>query len=323
MKPPVADPRPAPQRPALRDHDAAEGYGSRLTATGRIFVYALWNLAMVPVQAAALLVSKRAATRIPVFYHRNCLRAMGTKVQRHGRPQKGKATLYVANHTSYLDITVLGSLLPVAFVAKSEIRDWPIFGVLARLQRSVFVDRRPANAKSHAEEISERLNAGDSLVLFPEGTSGEGNRVLKFKSALFSVAQIEVDGAPVTVQPVTIAYSRLDGMPLGRHLRPLFTWFGDMDIISHMGQMFGMGRLGVDVIFHDPVRIDSFGSRKDLAQHCETVIAQGLSDALSGRLEIRRRSRARALIERARKRSLAPPPATQPAAQPANAPTAS
>lgn len=315
----VLDSRPAPARPRLADQAAATGYGSVTAAIGRITLYVLWNLLMVPVQAVALMVSKRAATRIPVVYHRNCLRAMGTRVTRHGRIERAPSTLYVANHSSYLDITILGSLLAVGFVAKSEIRDWPIFGILARLQRSVFVDRRPANAKSHAEEIADRLNAGDSLVLFPEGTSGEGNRVLRFKSALFSVAQIEVGGRPVTVQPVTVAYSKLDGMPMGRHLRPFFTWFGDMDILSHMGQMFGMGRLGVDVVFHEPVRFDAFGSRKAMAEHCSAVIEQGLSDALSGRLDVRRQSRARALLERARQRALA---RQKPPADRASAPSA-
>lgn len=302
---PSRDSRPARLRPPAADQVAAAGYASAAAATGRLTLYILWNLLMVPVQAIAVLVSKRASKRIPVVYHRTCLKTMGTKVQRHGRVERAPATLYIANHSSYLDITVLGSLLPVAFVAKSEIRNWPIFGILARLQRSVFVDRRPANAKSHAEEISDRLNAGDSLVLFPEGTSGEGNAVMRFKSALLSVAQIQVDGHPVLVQPVTVAYSRLDGMPMGRHLRPFFTWFGDMDIISHMGQMFGMGRLGVDVVFHEPVQFDAFGSRKAMAEHCQAVIAQGLSDALSGRLDPKRKSRARALLDRARKRATA------------------
>ncbi|MGF1627003.1 MAG: lysophospholipid acyltransferase family protein [Alphaproteobacteria bacterium] len=299
------DTRSARLRPAIAEQSTAVRYSSGVAATGRVVLYVLWNLLMVPVQALAVLVSTRLATRIPVIYHRNCLRAMGTSVSRHGRVERSPSTLYVANHSSYLDITILGSLLPVGFVAKSEIRDWPIFGILARLQRSVFVDRRPANAKSHAEEIADRLNAGDSLVLFPEGTSGEGNHVLRFKSALFSVAQIEVGGRPVTVQPVTVAYSRLDGMPMGRHLRPFFTWFGDMDIMSHMGQMFGMGRLGVDVIFHEPVRFDAFGSRKAMSDYCAAVIAQGLSDALSGRLDPKRKSRARQLLERARERAAA------------------
>jgi lyso-ornithine lipid O-acyltransferase len=297
------DSRPAPLRPAVADQPVAVRYGSIATAVGRIFLYLLWNLLMVPMQAIAVVTSKKAATRIPMVYHRNCLRTMGTKVTRHGRIERGPSTLYVANHSGYLDIAILGSLLATGFVAKSEIRNWPIFGILARLQRSVFIDRRPAQAKSHADEISERLNAGDCLVLFPEGTSGEGNRVLRFKSALFSVAQIEVNGRPVPVQPVTIAYSRLDGMPMGRHFRPFYTWFGDMDIISHMGQMFGMGRVGVDVVFHEPVRFDQFGSRKAMAEHCERVIEQGLSDALSGRLDTKRKSRARALLERARQRA--------------------
>lgn len=289
------DSRSSRFRPALGEMPSSVAYGSLATSIFRITFYVLWNMFMVPLQAMTMLISKKAATRVPIVYHRNCLRAMGVKVTRHGRPERKPATLYIANHSSYLDITILGAMLPVSFVAKSDIKKWPIFGVLAQLQRSVFIDRRPANAKSHAEEISERLNAGDSLVLFPEGTSGEGNHVLRFKSALFAVAQIEVHGRPVTVQPITIAYSRLDGMPMGRHFRPFYTWFGDMDIASHMGQLFGLGRVGIDVVFHPPVSFADFASRKDMAQHCERVIARGLSDALSGRLPAsRRRAKARA-----------------------------
>jgi len=297
----IHDSRAAKFRPALTQMQPTAAYNSVPTAIFRITFYVLWNLLMVPVQLVALLVSRKASTRVPVFYHRNCLRIQGIKATRHGRPVRKPATLYIANHSGYLDITVLGALLPVSFVAKSDIKGWPVFGVLAQLQRSVFIDRRPANAKSHADEISERLNAGDSLVLFPEGTSGEGNRVLRFKSALFSVAQIEVDGHPVTVQPITIAYSRLDGMPMGRHMRPFFTWFGDMDIMSHMGALFGLGRLGIDVVFHKPVSFDDFGSRKEMAQYCEDVIARGLSDALSGKLQVsRRRRRGAARLRRPR-----------------------
>src|SRR3546814_6911519 len=82
--------------------------------------------------------------------------------------------------------------------------------------------------------MTRRLEAGDDLVLFPEGTSGDGNRVLAFKSALFSVAERRPQGEPLTVQPVSIAYTRLDGLPLGRYLRPFFAWYGDMELGPHL-----------------------------------------------------------------------------------------
>ncbi len=131
--------------------------------------------------------------------------------------------------------------------------------------------------------MSARLEAGDSLILFPEGTSSDGNRVLPFKSGLFSVAELEPGGRPLTVQPVSIAYTMLDGLPMGRYLRPFFAWYGDMELVSHLWQWAGLGRLTVVVRFHEPVTLAQFGSRKVLSEHCYAVVSRGMSEALAGR----------------------------------------
>ncbi len=267
----------------------------------RLIVYLLWNLLMVPTQALAVLVSKRLSKRVPIVYHRNCLRALGCRVRRHGRPARGKSVLYVANHTSYIDITVLGSILQASFIAKSEIKDWPIFGTLAKLQQSIFVDRKPQNARAHAEEMTKRMMEGDSLILFPEGTTSDGNMVMRFKSALFKVADTRIDDKAVTVQPISIAYARVDGLPMGRHLRPFFAWYGDMDMVTHLWQLLGMSRVGIDVIFHRPVTLDEFESRKALSDHCQNVIARGVSDSLAGHYA-KRRQRRRLLSRRQKDR---------------------
>lgn len=215
-----------------------------------------------------------------------------------GAPAASRPVLFAANHISYLDITVLGSLLDASFVAKTEIASWPLFGWLARLQRSVFIDRRARSTAHQRDSIAARLAAGEALILFPEGTSGDGNRLLPFKSALFGVAgqvfdasrpasRIDDDGETdaVTVQPVSIAYTRLDGMPLGRGLRPFFAWYGAMSLAPHLWRMLGLGRLEVVVEFHPPTSLAACGSRKALARYCEERVAEGLASALSGRRE--------------------------------------
>ena len=180
---------------------------------------------------------------------------------------------------------VYGALIPGSFVAKSEVADWPLFGWLAKAQRSVFVDRRMRTAQLQAGDLQDRLDAGDDMILFPEGTSNDGTRVEAFKSALFSVAQLRAHGEPLMVQPVSITYSRLDGMPIGRHLRPFFAWYGDMELVPHARDLVSLGRLTVTVTFHAPTTIDEFGSRKKLAQHCYETIARGHAEALSGRIQ--------------------------------------
>ena len=192
-------------------------------------------------------------------------------------------TLYVSNHVSYLDVPVLGALIPVCFVAKSEVKRWPFFGWLARLQRTVFVERKASRASEPRDEMLERLEGGDDLVLFPEGTSGDGVHVLPFKSALLSVAERWAGSAPLVIQPVSITYTKLDGLPLGRHLRPFFAWYGDMDLVPHLWQLAGLGHLDVMVHFHQPVTLGEMGSRKALSQYCQTQIEQGVAVALAGR----------------------------------------
>ena len=264
---------------------SCDSLGSPLRAFGRISLYALFTLALIPVQAVFVLVGCRAQVRFPVWYHRCCCRLLGFRVVRRGKPVLDGPVLFVSNHCSYLDIAILGSLLPASFVARADVAAWPLFGTLAKLQRSVFVDRKSFRAIKHRDEMSTRLEAGDSLILFPEGTSSDGNRVLPFKSSLLSVAELTPGGRPLTVQPVSIAYTMLDGLPLGRYLRPYFAWYGDMDMLGHLWQWAGLGRLTVIVRFHEPVTLARFDSRKALTEHCYEVVSRGLSEALAGRHE--------------------------------------
>ena len=131
---------------------------------------------------------------------------------------------------SWKDILVLGSVADVVFIAKSEVRGWPVLGWLARLQRSVFVERE-ARRKTGAQagEVSRRMLDGEVVVLFAEGTTSDGNRVLPFNSSLFGAATAALPFAPegkVHIQPVSIAYTALHGMAMGRYHRPVAGWPG-------------------------------------------------------------------------------------------------
>ncbi|MEM7441949.1 MAG: lysophospholipid acyltransferase family protein [Pseudomonadota bacterium] len=209
---------------------------------------------------------------------------MGIDVKVRGRISREQPTLFVSNHVSYMDIPVLGSLIEGSFVAKTEVGTWPGFGTLARLQRTVFVNRgkRSSSAKQR-DSMIDRLRDGDNLILFPEGTSSDGNRTLPFKSALFAVASMEIDDKPLTVQPITISCTHLDGIPLGRWLRPIYAWYGDMELPSHLWELAGVGKLRVQVQFHAPMTVRDIGSRKALANACWQKISLGLSAANAGR----------------------------------------
>ncbi len=261
---------------------APSGLGSRLTAALRLTAYLSLTIALIPVQAVLLSCRSRLVERLPLVYHRMCRRLLGISVEVRGTMSPVRPTLFACNHVSYLDIMVLGSLIPGCFVSKAEVAKWPLFGLLAKLQRTVFIERHARRAAVQRDTLQTRLDAGDHLILFPEGTSSDGNRVLPFKSALFSVAERTIAGAPLTVQPVSVAYARLDGIPMGYGLRPLFAWYGDMDLAPHLWTMVGCGRLTVIVEFHPVVTVGEWVSRREMAQACQRQVAAGVSAALHG-----------------------------------------
>ena len=229
------------------------------------------------------------ADTLTVQYARALCKLMGIRVETFGRPCKEHGVLLAANHMSYLDMPVLAGVIPVAFVAKSEVAKWPVFGTLSHLARTVFVEReRRSKAGLQRDRIRERLEQGGTIVLFPEGTSSDGNRVLPFKSALLASADamvLENDGSKrrVLVQPVSIAYTRLHGIPMGREFRPFVAWYGDMDLAPHLWEAFCRGPIDVMVHYHPPLTVDQFPSRKELTAECERLVAEGVAHALAGR----------------------------------------
>ncbi len=246
-------------------------------------IYLAWILVSLPIQFVALLLNLPFARIYPRIVHRFCVRLIGAKIVVRGEQVRHGPVLFAANHCSYVDISVLGSLITGSFVAKAEVADWPLYGWCAKLSRTVFVDRRARFAREQAEEMKRRFRAGDRLIMFAEGTTSDGNRVLPFRSSLFATAEIDVDGKAIAVQPVSIAYTRLDGLPIGRHLRPFFAWYGDMGMFSHLWALVGMGKFEVVVEFHPPVTIRQFADRKSLAVFSHAQVAAGVAAALTGK----------------------------------------
>lgn len=245
---------------------------------------------LFPPHWVAMKLDKPLAGRLPMLWHRAARRLVGLKVVEHGRPATGRPLLIVANHVSWLDIVVLGQLMPLSFIAKAEVARWPVFGFLARMQRTVFVDRTRRSATGDATAaIGARLGRGDPMVLFAEGTSSNGNEVKPFRTALLGAATYalaERDGAgTVLVQPLSIAYTRLSGTPLGRRRRPLVAWYGDMDLAPHFWRLVTAEGLDVAVSWGQPIAVAAGADRKQVAAAAEAAVRQMTAAALSGRPE--------------------------------------
>lgn len=246
------------------------------------------TLPLMPVQAALLHLSRRGARRFPHWYHRNVCRILGVRLEIEGEVAKDRPVLLVSNHTSWLDIPVLSAVAPVSFVSKKEVGNWPFVSALARLQRTVFVDRTRRTAVGEtAGEILTRLAQGDTIVLFAEGTSSDGNRVLPFMTSLFAAAKpsgnVGEEPPEAVVQTLSLVYTRLHGIPLGHADRPLVGWYGDMEMLGHAWGVLKAGPLDVRIRIGPPVPLAEFADRKALARQSEADVREHVVRILRSR----------------------------------------
>jgi 1-acyl-sn-glycerol-3-phosphate acyltransferase len=233
------------------------------------------TLALLPPYLLALGLGRRPRRAVARAWFAGACSLCSLRLRARGRPAAGPA-LFVANHVSYLDVPVLGALIDAVFVAKAEVAGWPAIGWLARLHGTLFIARARRQTPGQTAAIARRLDEGESVLVFPEGTSSDGRRVLPFKSALFAVAERRPVGAEFSVQPISIAYVGDGGGPLGAGARALYAWYGDMTLLDHLFTVLGLPGVAVEVVFHDPVPASGFASRKDLARRCETLVADGV-----------------------------------------------
>jgi len=228
------------------------------------------TILLMPVQYLAIRFNAGLSRKLPVFWHRLMTSLVGLKIARYGNISQKRPLMLVANHISWCDILVLGSLGDVCFIAKNEVATTPFAGLLARLQRSVFVVREEKRKSGEqAREVTQRLVDGDTIVLFAEGTTGDGNRLLEFKSSLFGAAQFALEAPEIDqvhIQPVSIAYTRFHGIRMGRIHRARAAWPGDIELAPHAVEFMRASAWDVEVCFGEPVIFDVTTRRRIIAK---------------------------------------------------------
>ncbi|MGX5830397.1 lysophospholipid acyltransferase family protein [Mesorhizobium sp. 43Arga] len=243
------------------------------------------SLVLVPLQILSMKTGWWPETVILKIWHRLILRALGMRVHVKGTLSDKRPLLVASNHISWTDIMVLGSFADVKFIARADMEGWPLIGMLSKLQRTVFIEReRKRSAGDQASEIANRMAKGDAMVLFAEGSTGDGNAVLPFKSTLFGAASMAIsEGAAeqVFIQPVAIAYTRLHGVPLGRRHRPMSAWIGDEDLMPHLKVLMAEGALDVEVHFGAPIAFAKGSNRKETARLMENQVREMMQAALA------------------------------------------
>jgi lyso-ornithine lipid O-acyltransferase len=258
----------------------------RLMLRITLFVFGLALL--VPLIKITMPFKVHWAHRICMWVHRYSIWCFNLTIVQTNKPasqNNADPVMYVCNHISWIDISVIGSILSGCFVAKAELESWPIFGPLADLQRTIYIKREERlRANEQAETIANRLARGENIILFPEGTSGLGHVVLPFKSSLFAITD-DLRLHNLRIQPVTLSYTHLNGLPLLRAQRALIAWVADMGFGSHAVQLLSQSSLRALVQFHPTLRRSDFSNRKTLSAACEAVISAGLQRANMGRVE--------------------------------------
>lgn len=257
---------------------------TRLRIAFAVIVIALVTLILAPIQIAALFFDWKIRRRLPRYWHRIACKCLGVKIRIKGKLEDRRPLLLAVNHTSWLDIVVLGAAADIAFIAKSEVSTWPVFSVLAKLQATIFIareDRRQTG--NQVNEIADRLRGGEIIVLFPEGTTSDGNRLLPLKSSLFGAAASTLphtsDGV-VYVQPVALAYTRVHGMAMGRFHRPLAAWPGDVELLPHLSDVLKTGALDAEITFCDAIPYTENSNRKFVSRQVESDIRVALMKSL-------------------------------------------
>ena len=245
----------------------------------RLIIFLLLTLALLPFQFIIVFFIKNYAYIIPYFYHKICLRIFGIKIKTFGKVSINSPILLISNHASYLDIIILGSLFKTSFIAKKEISKWPLLGILAKLQNTIFIDRRVSSLKNQENKIIKHLNEKKNLVIFPEGTSSDGNRVLPFKSSLFNIFEKNLN-SKILVQTITIVYKKINGIPMNRIERKNITWHSNMDLIPNIFNVLKKLSIEVEVIFNDEFLPSKEYDRKKLALHCWEKINYNLINSL-------------------------------------------
>ena len=247
-----------------------------------ILIFLLLIIAFsIPIQLFCNIIGFKLKQIYPLYFYQMIKTVTGINININKKKfnKKNMGVLYIANHVSWFDIICLGTLLNARFIAKKEVSQMGIFGFLATLSNTFFIDNENKNKiVEYNHLIQKKLIAGENFIIFPEGTTSDGNGIKNFKSSMLECAFD--NNNEINIQPISICYSKLNDIPMGIYLRRNIAWVGDTSMVATMANFLRSGKITVDIIFHDLMSVNSFKNRKELAAHCEKQILSGLNQSI-------------------------------------------
>jgi lyso-ornithine lipid O-acyltransferase len=239
-----------------------------------LFFYLLTSLvlAALPLSGDARL---RLRTRRSSVFARLALGLFTVRVRTMHRERlhaaRRRGALVVANHVSYVDVLALSAATPAVFITSVELGDTPFLGLLARSAGSLFVERRkPSGLKREIEAIADLLGRGFLVVLFPEATTSNGDRVHPFKKSLFDAAV----AAGADILPLCLRYTRIDGQPVTHANRDSLFYYGGATFSRHFPSFLALRSVDLEITPLRAIRVNTGASRKDLAEQAHALITR-------------------------------------------------
>ena len=254
---------------------------NKIRAVLKIILFVVLTCVVVPLQMLYALCQRllhiKPCQQSPLvqFWYRSVTRILNIRIQHNATPvPANRQYLYISNHTSYLDIMVLGGLLPPFFVAKADTADWPIFGFLIKTGGTIFVSRKRALVRQQMALFKTELQNGKHLLLFPEGTTSNGCVVLPFKASLLNVLY-DGDMPPIAVVPVCLTYLAINGKAFtGQADKDALAWYADMELLPHLWEVFQLRSIDVRVDVLPLLETTDYPDAKILTARGEAIIRQ-------------------------------------------------
>lgn len=252
---------------------------SRIKSFVIIIIILVITILLLPIQVLFHVLNIQASYTLPMYYHRIFIKLLGIKITIKGEISN-KPGLIVSNHGSWVDIFLISSILRTVFVAKNDVSKWPIISLLAKLQKTIFIDRNnPRKLIRTIKDIEKRILKNEKIVIFAEGTSSDGNKILPFKSSIFLICDLMKE-KNINIQPISIAYIKYNGLAIDRTSRPLIAWYGNMNLLSHLFNMIKSGSFDIEITFHNKIDLSEKKSRKEISSECEEKIRNGFLQSL-------------------------------------------
>ena len=243
----------------------------------KVFLIILIILVLIPIQYIFVQFKLKNRIYIPIFFHRILLKILGIKVKLIGQNTSARPLILAGNHTSYLDIIILGSIMPICFIAKEDIKHWFLFGFLAKMQNTIFIKRKNHKTLESLNSINKELDNNSAVVLFPEGTTNTGKKVLNFKSSLFNLFE---NNNTLRLQNFSLCYTHVNDMPIDNRTRPQISWYGDMNILSHLLNFLKISCVDATVVFHPILPLRGL-DRKSISISSIKQVKKGISIAFN------------------------------------------